>query len=170
MSKIPKAVKDSTWKKYMGSTTEGKCYCCRMETITVFNFEVGHDKAKSKGGVDDIENLRPICRSCNTSMGTQSIESIRAKHFSSNSKLATVNNNKPKKNAIKSRPATKEELNSLTLSRLKELATKHKIKVRGTTYNEMLFGVKISSQTNHPTKRQYVNKLLGVVMAQEIKG
>jgi hypothetical protein len=32
MAKIPKTVKDATWKKYMDNKTEGKCYCCNIET------------------------------------------------------------------------------------------------------------------------------------------
>jgi|GEM_PF-2702574 len=78
---IPKGVRDSVWKMYAGvDKTEGKCYVCGT-TITVFNFDVGHNKAKAKGGSDKIDNLRPICRSCNSSMGTMSIETYKAKHY-----------------------------------------------------------------------------------------
>jgi len=96
MARVPKAVKDAVWKKYMRAKTEGKCYCCRIEPISVFNFEVGHNKAKSKQGSDDIDNLRPICKGCNSSMKTQSIESFRAKHFASNSIRESATKRKPK--------------------------------------------------------------------------
>ncbi|MBI2872906.1 MAG: HNH endonuclease [Chloroflexi bacterium] len=78
---IPKAVKDQVWFKYIGAgKAEGKCYVCGR-TIHIVDFDVGHNRAKSKGGGDSIDNLRPICRTCNTSMGTQSIEVFKAKHF-----------------------------------------------------------------------------------------
>ena len=168
MVKVPKAVHDSTWKKYMGDKTEGKCYCCRIETITVFNFEVGHNKARSKGGSDDIDNLRPICKTCNTSMGTQSIESFRAKHFSAAGSRSTnssknILNSKP----VKKKPLSKEELNKLTPTQLKFLANKHNIKVKGTTYSEYFGGSKVGSHTNPPTKRKYINELFGKVLEGE---
>jgi hypothetical protein len=159
MVRIPKAVKDATWKKYMGYKTEGKCYCCKMETINVFNFEVGHNKARSKSGSDDIENLRPICKGCNTSMRTQSIENFRAKHFASTSNLMPAVN---KSTTIKKEPLTKQQLNELTLKQLKFLANKHKIKVGGNVYEDMW-----GTTRQPPTKRKYVNKLFGVVIKGE---
>ena len=43
------------------------------------NFEAGHNKALAKGGKNDITNYRPICRLCNSPMGTMSIESYEKK-------------------------------------------------------------------------------------------
>ena len=71
---IPKAVKVTVWNKYIGADkAEGKCYVCKR-TIHVTDFDLGHNKARAKGGGDSIINLRPICRTCNTSMQTTSIE------------------------------------------------------------------------------------------------
>jgi hypothetical protein len=39
--------------------------------VTPFTFEVGHNVPRSKGGTDNLDNLRPICSSCNKSMGNQ---------------------------------------------------------------------------------------------------
>lgn len=78
---IPKAVKQTVWNKYIGVTNaEGKCYVCKR-TIHMSDFDVGHNKAASKGGRDQIDNLRPICRTCNSSMGTMSIEAFKKKYF-----------------------------------------------------------------------------------------
>lgn len=96
---IPKHVKESVWGKYIGmDKAEGKCYVCD-KTIHITDFEVGHNRAISKGGSDYLSNLRPICRSCNLSMGTMSIESYKKKFYT-----------KPKKKVskIKKRKKRKE--------------------------------------------------------------
>ncbi|MCW4002723.1 MAG: HNH endonuclease [Candidatus Bathyarchaeota archaeon] len=80
---IPKAVKEQVWKKYIGvKNAEGKCYVCK-KPIHVMDFDVGHNRAVFKGGTDRLTNLRPVCRSCNSSMGTMSIEAYKRKFFSS---------------------------------------------------------------------------------------
>ena len=77
----PKAVREAVWRKYNGNKMNGRCYVCNAP-ITFTNFELGHNKAYSKGGKCTIGNLRPICRSCNRSMGTMSIEAFKKKYFS----------------------------------------------------------------------------------------
>jgi len=70
--KLPKALRQQTWLKYIGNNFETKClieWC--QNKINPFNFEVGHNIPSSKGGSDDINNLRPICSQCNKSMGNQ---------------------------------------------------------------------------------------------------
>ncbi|NYZ75859.1 HNH endonuclease [Candidatus Micrarchaeota archaeon] len=80
--KIDKNTRDAVWLTYIGNKAEGKCYCCRVRTIHVTDFQVGHNKASAKGGSDNISNLRPICGPCNRGMGTKSIEWYRKKYFS----------------------------------------------------------------------------------------
>jgi 5-methylcytosine-specific restriction endonuclease McrA len=67
---IPIASKRLIWNKYIGVRWGwGYCWCCRSATITCFDFEAGHVLAASRGGSDEIANLRPICSNCNKSMG-----------------------------------------------------------------------------------------------------
>jgi hypothetical protein len=56
----------------MGARYEGKCCVqwCKNK-ITPFSFEAGHDIPESKGGSTTLDNLRPICSSCNKSMGNR---------------------------------------------------------------------------------------------------
>lgn len=94
--KLPKDVRDQVWDRYIGATkTFGKCYCCRWHPITYRDFEVGHNKAVAKGGKDHISNLRPICKQCNRSMGTMSIERYREKYHG-NKRTRRKRKSKPK--------------------------------------------------------------------------
>jgi len=70
--KIPKAVREQVWIKYIGKKFDSKCYIrwCKNK-ITVFDFHVGHNIPESRGGLTIIDNLRPICPRCNQSMGNQ---------------------------------------------------------------------------------------------------
>lgn len=67
---IPAALKAAVWMTYNGTNFEAKCHVswCKSK-LTVFNFEAGHDIPESKGGATCLDNLRPICASCNKSMG-----------------------------------------------------------------------------------------------------
>ena len=142
---IGKAVKITVWNKYIGADkAEGKCYVCKR-TIHMSDFDLGHNKAVARGGKDNVTNLRPICRTCNTSMGTQTLETFKAKHF-----------DKPKADL-------KPTLQALSIKQLKLLAAKHKVKVTGKV-EETLF----SSVRKAPTKSQYITKLSKVVTAKEI--
>lgn len=68
--KIPKALREQVWITHLGKKFESKCYVswCK-NTITVFDFQSGHNIPESKGGKTDISNLYPICARCNLSMG-----------------------------------------------------------------------------------------------------
>ena len=70
--KIPKAIREQLWLHDMGRVFEGKCktsWC--MNTVTLFDFQCGHNIPESKGGPLSLDNLIVICSRCNTSMGNQ---------------------------------------------------------------------------------------------------
>ena len=62
------------WRYYVGNKFYSRCYCCNKEPISVKNFDCGHVISEKNGGNVCTENMRPICRSCNTSMGTVHME------------------------------------------------------------------------------------------------
>lgn len=69
---IPRALREQVWIIYAGRVFQCKCivqWC--QNTMTVFDFHVGHDIPESRGGSLDISNLRPICSRCNLSMGNK---------------------------------------------------------------------------------------------------
>jgi len=88
---IPKSVKDQLWDNIYGSSAgEGNCYVCSNK-INSKKFDCGHIIAVSAGGTNDITNLKPICSSCNKSMGTKNMEEFKKEYYESNKK--TLNNN-----------------------------------------------------------------------------
>lgn len=79
---IPAPVKALIWEKYIGKEKgEGECYCCGRKNITMREFQAGHIIPEHHGGPPTVENLRPICSSCNQSMGTQNMHNFIKKYF-----------------------------------------------------------------------------------------
>lgn len=102
--KIPKHIKELVWAKYIGiNEMTGKCNVCGRP-IHFTRFEVGHNKAVAKGGSDNINNLRPICRSCNLAMGTMSIATFKRKHFSKPTKKKVPKKRRKTKKKSKEEP------------------------------------------------------------------
>lgn len=65
---IPTKIRQLTWRKYIGDSMNGNCWCC-AGVITFEQWHAGHVVPASKGGPDKVDNLRPLCSSCNLSMG-----------------------------------------------------------------------------------------------------
>lgn len=63
-------MRTAIWNKYIGKgVSECECFFCD-EMISWDNFEIAHDKALANGGSNDIDNLFPLCSTCNKLMGT----------------------------------------------------------------------------------------------------
>lgn len=133
---IPQAVREQVWITKMGKVFEGKCkvpWC--NETITVYNFQAGHNIPESKGGKTTIDNLIPICSRCNLSMNDNytidewskmySSESVKksdlhkpSKPLSSSSQshnspiTMTITGDKTEKLITEQQPSTKHEIDS----------------------------------------------------------
>lgn len=69
---ISSTIKRLVWNKNIGEEIgKAKCYCCKSTDITQTSFHCGHIVAESKGGPTQVNNLKPICQNCNSSMGTR---------------------------------------------------------------------------------------------------
>ncbi len=80
---IPKALKKSVWNAIIGKDVgTTKCLCCGVNDISQLEFECGHIIAEALGGETKLENLRPICGSCNKSMGIMNMDEFKQKYFS----------------------------------------------------------------------------------------
>lgn len=76
---IPASVKKKLWIDHNGKKYKGPCYVCK-EFIDIHNFEAGHIIPASKGGSDNINNLRPICKSCNRSMRDMNLNEFKKRY------------------------------------------------------------------------------------------
>ena len=79
---IPKSIKDAVWNKWIGIRV-GQIVCpmCSNYLISQSSFHCGHVIAESMGGLTNFENLRPICPTCNLSMGSQNLFDYAKKCF-----------------------------------------------------------------------------------------
>jgi 5-methylcytosine-specific restriction endonuclease McrA len=78
---IPKKIRGEAWIKQFGDSTKGSCFCCKVEFGIFDNWHAGHIIAHSNGGKDTADNLRPICGSCNQSMGTENMDAFKARCY-----------------------------------------------------------------------------------------
>ena len=77
---IPQIVRFAVWENSFGKVVEGKCVCCKKTTISITNFDCGHIISNRDGGKANTENLRPICKTCNSSMGTKNMNEFIEKY------------------------------------------------------------------------------------------
>ena len=71
---IPKNIKVIVWNHYIGENIiHHRCLCCKKVLISNTSFHAGHVISEKDGGTHEINNLRPICSSCNHSMGSENM-------------------------------------------------------------------------------------------------
>ena len=76
-NKVAKVLRDQVWESFYSKqlpeekTTEGKvkCPCCRTNMISQGNHDCGHKQSFIRGGPTSADNLIPLCKQCNLSMG-----------------------------------------------------------------------------------------------------
>jgi len=145
----PRRSLSSRDREILHRNAKGRCQnpACNKK-IELGEMLAGHkSKAWSRGGSTTLRNSVCLCYRCNKLQGTDSWAVFL------------------KKQGVRDpKEELKQALQSLTLQQLKLLAAKHKVKVTG-RIEEDLF----SSRRLAPTKRQYVNKLSGVVTAADLR-
>jgi hypothetical protein len=71
---IALGIKNQVWDKQVGADfAKSKCQCCKHNPIEKTTFVCAHFKGESEGGALAVDNLRPICTTCDSDIGTQSI-------------------------------------------------------------------------------------------------
>lgn len=78
--KIPAALRNAVWNESNGAESKvGSCYVCK-EVITFSSFHSGHVQAEANGGDITLDNLKPICGLCNSSMGKMNMDDFIKKY------------------------------------------------------------------------------------------
>ncbi len=77
---IPPVLREKIWLKFF-NTIEGECYCCKTK-LTMRSYHCGHIISEHNGGLSTLENLIPICKSCNSSMGIMNLYEYKEKYYS----------------------------------------------------------------------------------------
>lgn len=109
--------------------------------------QVGHKTAWSRGGKTTLRNSVCLCYRCNKLQGTDSWAVFMKKQGVEDPKAKM-----------------KEALETLNIQQLKFLAKKHHISVTG----QIVEGF-FNSHRVAPTKRQYINRLSGVVTNSDLR-
>ena len=78
--KIPATLKNIVWHKYFETSLTGLCQCCKVENISKSIFDAGHIISEKNGGQVILENLKPICKLCNSSMGKINMDEFMKKY------------------------------------------------------------------------------------------
>ena len=83
--KIPKTIKNDSWNKYVGKQIGvTKCFCCNTVEINQSSFEAGHIISEFNGGPITVDNILPICGTCNRSMGKTNMDDFIKEHYPEN--------------------------------------------------------------------------------------
>ncbi|MDO8531874.1 MAG: HNH endonuclease signature motif containing protein [Dehalococcoidia bacterium] len=127
---------------------------CRKKNseIEYDEMQVGHKTAYSKGGKTTLKNSVCLCWTCNNLQGDYSWATFLKKQGFEVPKIPKT----PEQ-------SMKEALETLTVKQLKHLAEQHHIKVQGRLEEDFLDSHRVA-----PTKRQYINKLSGIVTNAEL--
>lgn len=71
--RIPAVIREHVWKKHNSNVCDaGECYVCKA-ALRFNDMECGHIVAHALGGATTIDNLMPICKTCNRDMGIMNL-------------------------------------------------------------------------------------------------
>jgi len=73
-------LREAVWNRYVGDRLETLCFAGCGRTIRHGACDLGHNISFANGGKTTVENLRPICRACNASLGSLDMEDFMRKH------------------------------------------------------------------------------------------
>lgn len=72
---VPKSLKIQSWNKFIGNHhAQALCIVCNSNVLSQLDFEAGHIISKKNNGSTNIDNILPICSSCNRSMGSTNMQ------------------------------------------------------------------------------------------------
>jgi hypothetical protein len=137
-----KLIRQAVWKR-----DKGICRVCGHR-VDPNNWDLGHNRARSKGGKLTIKNTYVICPPCNRSQRTLTLKETRRQIGA------------PETDQEKARRL----LNSLTADQLKKIADRRHIKLKPKVVDNFLWPT-----YGPPGKRQYVNALAKALTSRQVK-
>jgi len=75
---------EKVWQEYIGTSDESICPLCGENRIIFsdrLTWEMAHIKAHAEGGSSDLSNIRPLCFTCNRSMGVKHIRAYLTERY-----------------------------------------------------------------------------------------
>lgn len=67
--RVPAIVRLEVWKKLNNNISDiGQCFVCEQDLLFQ-DMECGHIHAHALGGTDTVDNMMPVCKTCNRDMG-----------------------------------------------------------------------------------------------------
>lgn len=71
--RIPAVIREQVWKKHNTNVCDsGECYVCKS-SLRFNDMECGHIVAHALGGATTVDNLMPVCKTCNRDMGIMNL-------------------------------------------------------------------------------------------------
>jgi 5-methylcytosine-specific restriction endonuclease McrA len=77
---IPRILRQKVWETNIGDKFWGNCFTCKMRLNTL-EFACGHIVSEFKGGKMVLENMKVVCKSCNSKMGTQNMMEFKEERY-----------------------------------------------------------------------------------------
>ena len=81
---IPAAMRRDVWVNCYGMLFSAKCCICDITIEALGQWDSSHIVASSKGGHSSLDNLRPLCHSCNVSMRDRNMREYIRTHYPNN--------------------------------------------------------------------------------------
>jgi hypothetical protein len=78
---IPQKLRQQVWETNVGDKFWGNCFVCQMR-IHALEFSCGHIISEFKGGKMVLENMKVVCKSCNSKMGIQNMLEFKEQRYS----------------------------------------------------------------------------------------
>ena len=79
-SPIPARLRQEVWEKNIGDKFWGNCFVCNIR-LHVMEWSCGHIQSEFKGGKMVFENMKVLCKSCNSKMGTENLLEYKARKY-----------------------------------------------------------------------------------------
>lgn len=79
-SPIPARLRQEVWEKNIGDKFWGNCFVCNIR-LHVMEWSCGHIQSEFKGGEMVFENMKVLCKSCNSKMGTENLLEYKARKY-----------------------------------------------------------------------------------------